>query len=92
MLDTRANASIIESEAVPMAELNWEERKARALRTIEGTLAFLEAGPGSGAFCRDLRISLYGKIAMAAELGAMGYGEWEAYYGRLRALAERKGG
>lgn len=92
MLDTRGNASIIESEVGPMAEANGGRRRAKALRTIEGTLSFMEDEANSDRFDRDRRIALYGKITMAAELGAISYREWEAYYGRLRALTEREGG
>lgn len=92
MLDTRANASIMEPEVARMPEPKEGRRRAKALRTIEGTLSFMEEEANSDRFDRDRRIALYGKITMAAELGAISHREWEAYYGRLRALTAREGG
>ena len=67
-------------------------RRARALRTIEGILSFMEDEANSDRFDRDRRIALYGKITMAAELGAITHSEWAAYYGRLRALTAMEEG
>lgn len=68
----------------------WQ--RDRAVRTIETQLGFMEAHARVDRFSRDSRIALYGKMTMAAELGAITFGEWSGYYDRLRAITELENG
>lgn len=69
-----------------MPESKPDGLRSRALSLLEGMFLFAE-GPGRGdPFDRDRRIALYGRVSMAAELGAITADEWEAYYVRLRKM------
>lgn len=46
----------------------------------------MEGEAGRDRFSRDARIALYGKMTMAADLGAIGHERWAGYYDRLRRL------